>query len=76
MRTSGPISLWSGDTRVVHDGDRILGYGAVSERGERWRVEGLVHPAALGRGIGRLIATELEQEAARGPVPEASEPCL
>ena len=54
------------DTRVVPDGDRILGYGAVSERGERWRVEGFVHPAALGRGLGRLIATELEEEAARG----------
>jgi mycothiol synthase len=54
------------DTRVVRDGDRIVGYGAVRERGELWRVEGYVHRDALGRGIGTLIATELEQEAARG----------
>jgi mycothiol synthase len=54
------------DTRVVRDGDRIVGYGLVRERGELWRVEGYVHPDALGCGIGRLIATGLEQDAARG----------
>jgi mycothiol synthase len=50
----------------VRDGDRIVGYGAVRERGELWRVEGYVHPDALGRGVGRLIATGLEEDAARG----------
>ena len=54
------------DTRVVRDGERIVGYGAVRERGELWRVEGYFHPDALGRGIGRLIATGLEEDAARG----------
>ena len=34
--------------------------------GELWRVEGYVHPDAAGRGIGRLIATGLEEDAARG----------
>ena len=29
----------------------------VRERGELWRAEGYVHPDALGRGIGKLIAT-------------------
>jgi mycothiol synthase len=53
------------DAHVVRDGDRIVGYGVVRERGERWRVEGYVHPDALGRGIGRLLATGLEAEAAR-----------
>jgi GNAT superfamily N-acetyltransferase len=53
------------NARVVRDGDRIVGYGLVRERGERWRVEGYVHPDALGRGIGRLIATGLEEDAAR-----------
>jgi GNAT superfamily N-acetyltransferase len=53
------------DTRVVRDGDRVVGYGAVSERGEVWRVEGYVHQDALGRGIGTLIATGLEEDAAR-----------
>ena len=53
------------DARVVRDGDRIVGYGAVRERGEPWRVEGFVHPEARGRGIGTLIATGLEEDAAR-----------
>ena len=53
------------DTRVVRDGDRIVGYGLVRERGELWRVEGYVHPDAHGRGIGRLIATGFEEDAAR-----------
>jgi GNAT superfamily N-acetyltransferase len=53
------------DARVVRDGDRVVGYGVVHERGEPWRVEGCVHPDALGHGIGKLIATELEEEAAR-----------
>ena len=52
------------DTRVVRDGDRIVGYGLVRERGELWRVEGYVHPDAHGRGIGKLIATGLEEDAA------------
>ena len=53
------------DARVVRDGDRIVGHGAVREAGELWRAEGYVHPDALGRGIGRLIATGLEEDAAR-----------
>ena len=53
------------DARVVREGFRVVGYGAVRERGELCRVEGYVHPDALGRGIGRLIATGLEQDAAR-----------
>jgi GNAT superfamily N-acetyltransferase len=44
------------DVRVVRDGDRVVGYGVVCERGELWRVEGYVHPDALGRGIGKLTA--------------------
>ena len=53
------------NARVVRDGDRIVGCGAVRERGELWRAEGYVHPDALGRGIGKLIATGLEEDAAR-----------
>jgi mycothiol synthase len=53
------------DAVVVRDGDRVVGYGVVREHGEPWRVEGYVHPDALGRGIGRLIATGLEEDAAR-----------
>jgi mycothiol synthase len=57
------------DARVVRDGDRVVGYGMVRKRpegGELWRVEGYVHPDSLGRGIGKLIAAGLEEEAARG----------
>ncbi|HSD81209.1 MAG TPA: GNAT family N-acetyltransferase [Solirubrobacteraceae bacterium] len=53
------------NARVVREGDRIVGYGAVRERGELWRAEGYVHPDARGRGVGKLIATGLEQDAAR-----------
>jgi mycothiol synthase len=35
----------------------------VRERGEPWRVEGYVHPAAFGRGLGTRIANELEADA-------------
>ena len=54
------------DARVVRDGDRIVGYGVARERGELWRVEGYVHPDSFGRGIGKLIATGLDEDAARG----------
>ena len=54
------------DARVVRDGDRVVGYGVVRERGELWRVEGYVHPDALGRGLGKLIAIGLEEDAASG----------
>ncbi len=50
---------------VVRDGDRIVGYGAVREEGDRWDAQGYVHPDSLGRGIGKLIATRLEEHAVR-----------
>ena len=53
------------DAFVVRDGDRVVGYGVVRERGEPRRVEGYVHPEAAGRGIGTLIATRLDDDAAR-----------
>jgi mycothiol synthase len=53
------------DVRVVRDGDRVVGYGVVRARGELWRVEGYVHPDTLGRGLGKRIATELEEDARR-----------
>ena len=52
------------NTYVVRDGERVVGYGAVRDRGELWRAEGYVHPAAHGRGIGKLLATSFERDAA------------
>jgi mycothiol synthase len=52
------------DSRVVVDGERVLGYGMLFDRGELCSAEGYVHPDALGRGIGRMIATWLEENAA------------
>jgi GNAT superfamily N-acetyltransferase len=52
--------------RVVLDGERLVGYGSVRERGELWRMEGFVHPDAQGRGAGAQLVEALEQEAARG----------
>jgi GNAT superfamily N-acetyltransferase len=51
-------------TRVVRTGGHVVGYGAVRDRGELWRAEGYVHPDAQGRGIGKLLAAELELVAA------------
>ena len=50
---------------VVRDGERVVGFGAVRQEGELWEAEGFAHPDALGRGIGALIATGLEEHAAR-----------
>lgn len=52
------------NTYVVRDGERIVGYGAVRDRGGLSRAEGYVHPAAQGRGIGMLLATRFERHAA------------
>jgi GNAT superfamily N-acetyltransferase len=53
------------DACVVRDGNRIVGHGALRQRARTWRAEGFVHPDAHGRGLGRLIAIALEDEAVR-----------
>jgi mycothiol synthase len=50
---------------VVHDGTQIVGYGVVRELGGIGHAEGFVDPDALGRGIGTMLATRLEEDAAR-----------
>lgn len=56
------------ETRVVRSGDRIVGYALITKRGGSWRVQGHVHPDAFGRGVGVLIATGVEREAAAGGI--------
>src|SRR3954454_25044258 len=53
------------NARVVRDGDRIAGSGALHELGALWRAETFVPPAAFARGVGSLIATGSEANAAR-----------
>jgi ribosomal protein S18 acetylase RimI-like enzyme len=54
-------------TWAALDGDRVVGYGWISDRGELWRANGCVHPAAAGRGVGAQLAALLEAEVrARG----------
>jgi mycothiol synthase len=53
------------NARVVCEGGRIVGYGVVREAGGIGRAEGYVHPDAVGRGIGAMVATGLEEDAAR-----------
>jgi ribosomal protein S18 acetylase RimI-like enzyme len=53
------------DAVVVDDGRRILGYGILREHDDVSRAEGYVHPDAVRRGIGTMIATGLERDAAR-----------
>jgi GNAT superfamily N-acetyltransferase len=52
------------DARVVLDGERVVGYATLHDRGELWRVEGIVHPRDQSRGAGRELAVSLEREVA------------
>jgi len=56
------------DGRAVRDGGRLLGYAMITRRTDYWRVHGNVHPDALGRGVGTLIATGAERDAAASGV--------
>jgi mycothiol synthase len=53
-------------TWVALDGDRVVGYGHSSDRGELWRAEAYVHPGVFGRGLGTQLAARLEDEASAG----------
>ena len=53
------------NARVVGYDERVVGYGAVREMGGIAHAAGCVHPDAHGRGIGKMVATALEELAAR-----------
>jgi GNAT superfamily N-acetyltransferase len=52
------------DALVLVDGDRVVGYGTLHDRGELWRVDGYVHPDEQGRGLGTELVAVLESIAA------------
>jgi ribosomal protein S18 acetylase RimI-like enzyme len=55
------------DSLLLLDGDEIVAFGSLHERGELWRTDAYVHPAHQGRGIGAELAVALEEAAgARG----------
>jgi ribosomal protein S18 acetylase RimI-like enzyme len=57
------------DSLVLLDGDEVVAFGSLHERGGLWRTDAYVHPGQQGRGIGAQLARRLEEIAgARGAV--------
>jgi mycothiol synthase len=52
------------DAVVLLDGERVVAFGSLDDRGELWRVEGYVHADEKGRGFGRALVATLEATAA------------
>jgi GNAT superfamily N-acetyltransferase len=52
------------DALVLLDGERVIAFGSLHDRGELWRVDGYVHPEERGRGIGTELVQALEAIAA------------
>jgi mycothiol synthase len=52
------------DALVLLDGERVVAFGMLDDRGELWRIDGFVHPDERGRGLGAALVTALEQSAA------------
>ncbi|MGN6796533.1 MAG: GNAT family N-acetyltransferase, partial [Gaiellaceae bacterium] len=51
------------DTLVLVDGEEIVAFGSLHDRGELWRTDAYVHPAHQGCGIGTELAVALETSA-------------
>ena len=51
------------DALVLLDGERVVAYGFLEDRGELWRTDAYVHPAERGRGLGTELVTALEASA-------------
>jgi mycothiol synthase len=52
------------DALVLLDGERIVAFGSLDDRGELWRVDAFVHPGEQGRGLGTQLVAALDQSAA------------
>jgi mycothiol synthase len=62
--------LRQGESRLVLDGDELVGYAFLQRRNERYDGDGYVHPQAFGRGIGTAIVDWIEQRARDLGAPE------
>lgn len=52
------------DALVLVDGERIVAFGSLDDRGALWRIEAYVHPDEQGRGLGSELNAALETIAA------------
>jgi mycothiol synthase len=52
------------DTLVLLDGEQVVAFGSLDDRGELWRSDGYVHPEQRSRGIGTELVAALEGAAA------------
>ena len=52
------------DALVLLDGERVVAFGSVEDRGELWRIDAYVHPEEQGRGLGTKLVAALEASAA------------
>jgi mycothiol synthase len=53
----------AGDVWTAVDGEQVVGYVSLSERGGDWEFDGYVHPARFGEGIGGALVDLAESEA-------------
>jgi mycothiol synthase len=53
-----------GDTLVLVDGDDVVAFGSLHDRGDLWRTDAYVRPDRQGRGVGTELARALEAIAA------------
>jgi GNAT superfamily N-acetyltransferase len=51
------------DALVLLDGEHIVAFGSLDDRGELWRIEAYVHPEEQGRGLGTELVAALETTA-------------
>ena len=52
------------DALVLLEGDRVVAFGSLDDRGELSRIDGFVHPDEQGRGLGTELLAALESTAA------------
>jgi mycothiol synthase len=51
------------DALVLLNGERVVAFGSVEDRGELWRIDAYVHPEEQGRGLGTELVAALEATA-------------